>query len=130
MRLELARHPQRLQAKYPIIIDELLALEEDSKQRGVAMMIKMMRELHEQGRNSQYLVKMQSSPVWELKPTSRGGETGGSRVYLFLLDDDGAGIVNCEIKAGNAPNMATLRVVLEVIEAYQQGAPVFEEPDR
>lgn len=50
MRLELARHPQRLQAKYPIIIDELLALEEDSKQRGVAMMIKMMRELHEQGR--------------------------------------------------------------------------------
>ncbi len=128
MRLELARHPQRLQAKHPIIIAELLVLAADSKQRGVAMMIKMLRELHEQGRNSQYLVKMQSSPVWELKPTSRGGETGGARVYLFLLEDDGAGIVNCEIKPGNAPDMETLRVVLEVIEAYQQGVPVFEEP--
>ena len=81
MRLELARHPRRLQAKHPIIIAELLALAEDSKQRGVAMMIKMLRELHKQGRNSQYLVKMQ-----------------------------------------------TCRVVLEVIEAYQQGVPVFEEP--
>lgn len=69
-----------------------------------------------------------SSPVWELKPTSRGGETGGARVYLFLLEDDGAGIVNCEIKLGNAPDMETLRVVLEVLEAYQQGVPVFEEP--
>jgi hypothetical protein len=129
MRLKLARHPQRLQAKHPIIINELLALVEDGKQRGVAMMVKMMRELHEQGRNSQYLVKMQSSPVWELKPASRGGETGGARVYLFLLEEDDAGIVNCEIKARNAPNMATLRVALEVIEAYQQGIPVFEVPN-
>lgn len=129
MRLELARHPQRMQAKHPIIIDELLALAEDGKRRGVAMMIKMMRDLHEQGRNSQYLVKMQSSPIWELKPTSRGGETGGARVYLFLLEDDGAGIVNCEIKPGNAPDMETLRVVLEVIEAYRQGIPVFEDPN-
>lgn len=129
MRLELARHPQRMQAKHPIIIDELLSLTEDGKRRGVAMMIKMMRDLHEQGRSSQYLVKMQASPIWELKPTSRGGETGGARVYLFLLEDDGAGIVNCEIKPGNAPDMETLRVVLEVIEAYRQGIPVFEDPN-
>jgi hypothetical protein len=70
---------------------------------------------------------LQASPIWELKPTSLGGEAGGARVYLFLLEDDGAGIVNCEIKEGNAPNLETLRVVLEVIEAYQQGIPVFEE---
>lgn len=128
MRLELARHPTQLQSDHAIIIDELLALGEDGKQRGVAMMIKMMRELHEQGRSSQHLVKLKSSPIWELKSTSRGGEVGGARVYLFLLQGDGAGIVNCEIKEDNAPNIDTLRVVLTVIAAYQQGVPVFKEP--
>lgn len=128
MRLELARHPQKLQASHAIIIDELLALAEEGKQRGVAMMIKMMKDLHEEGRSSQYLVKLKSSPIWELKSMSRGGEVGGARVYLFLLEDDGAGIVNCEIKAGNAPNIESLHVVLTVIAAYQRGVPVFEEP--
>ena len=79
MRLELARHPRRLQARRPIIIDELIALAEAGNQRGASMMIKMLKGLHEQGRNSQYLVKLRSSPIWELKPTSRGGETGGAR---------------------------------------------------
>lgn len=78
MRLELARHPQQLRAKHPILVDELLALEEEGKQRGVSMMIKMLSDLHEQGRNSQYLVKLKSSPIWELKSTSRGGEVGGA----------------------------------------------------
>lgn len=117
-----------MQAKHPIIIDELLALADEGNQRGVAMMIKMLKELHERGRNSQYLVKLQSSPIWELKPTSRGGETGGARVYLFLLEGEGAGIVNCEIKSRNAPSTESLRVVLEVVEAYQLGVSVFEEP--
>ncbi|MHB0963390.1 MAG: hypothetical protein ACYC5V_09310 [Gemmatimonadaceae bacterium] len=128
MQLELARHPQRLQARHPIIIEELLALAEGGNPRGASMMIKMLKGLHEYGRNSQYLVKLRSSPIWELKPTSRGGETGGARVYLFLLENGGAGIVNCEIKSGNAPNTESLRVVLEVIAAYQLGVPVFEEP--
>ncbi len=128
MRLELARHPLELRAKRPIIVDELLALEDAGKQRGVSMMIKMLSDLHVQGRNSRYLVKLESSPIWELKSTSRGGEVGGARIYLFLVEGDGAGIVNCEIKEGNAPNFETLRVVLTVIAAYKQGIPVFEEP--
>ena len=43
------------------------------------------------------------------------------------VDGDGAGIVNCEIKAATAPNPEALRIVLEVVDAYQRGIPVFEE---
>jgi hypothetical protein len=128
MRLELARHPSRLKARNALIIDELLALAANGRRRGVSMIVKMMKDLHEQGRSSQYLVKLKSSPIWELKPASRGREAGGARVYLFLLEGDSAGIVNCEIKEGDAPNIETLRVVLTVVDAYQRGVPVFEEP--
>ena len=130
MRLLLARHPLRLQARHPIIVEELLALAAAGNRRGVSTMIKMLKELHERGRSSRYLVKLRSAPIGELKPTSRGGETGGARVYLFLVERADAGIVHCEIKTGNAPNVESLRVVLEVIEAYQTGVRVIEEPSR
>jgi len=129
MRLELARHPLRLQSRHPIVIEELLALVGSGKQRAAAMMIRMLTDLHVKGRASQYLIKLRASPIWELKPSSRGGESGGARVYLFLLEDEGAGIVNCEVKSGLAPSVEHLRVVLEVIEAYKQGIPVFGADD-
>ena len=59
---------------------------------------------------------------------SRGGEKGGSRVYLFLVADDDAGVVNCEVKDGVTADREKLRVGLEVAVAYKKGMPVFEEP--
>ena len=64
----------------------------------------------------------------ELLALAANGRRRGARVYLVLLEGDSAGIVNCEIKEGDAPNIETLRVVLTVVAAYQRGVPVFEEP--
>jgi hypothetical protein len=72
--------------------------------------------------------KLTGTPLWELKPASRGGEKGVSRVYLFLMPDDEAGVVNCEVKGGVTADREKLRVGLEVVVAYKQGVRVFEEP--
>lgn len=128
MRLRLARHPKRLEAKHPILIDELLDLELHGKQAAVTMMLEMLQDLHEKGRDCRYLHKLTGTPLWELKSASRGGEKGGSRVYLVLLADDEAGIVNCEVKAGVTADREKLRVGLEVVVAYKRGVQVFEEP--
>lgn len=63
----------------------------------------MLRDLHEKGRGSRFLNKLTGTPLWELKPASRGGEKGGPRVYLFLMPDDEAGVVNCEVRTASPP---------------------------
>lgn len=91
------------------------------------MMIKMISDLTKHGRESRYLEKLKSSPIWELKSTSRGGQKGGARVYGFLTTEGDAGIVNCEIKDGDEPDIEKLRTVLVVIQAFKQGVRVFHE---
>ena len=129
MHLRLARDPQHLTAPNPIIIEEFLVFEAAGKQEGVAMHIKMLADLHEKGRDSRYLEKMKSLPIWELKSASRGGEKGGARVYLFMIGsgelEPDAGIVNCEIKEADAPDGGKLETVLEVLDAFQRGVRVF-----
>ena len=84
MKLRLAWHPENLTARNPIIIEELLAFEAAGKQDGVAMHIKMLKDLFEFGRASRYVVKMKSLPIWELKSASRGGEKGGAPTSRML----------------------------------------------
>jgi hypothetical protein len=129
MRLRLARHPHRLKVKHPILIEELLELEQRGKQKAVAAMLAMLEDLHESGRGSRFLSKLTGTPLWELKPASRGGEKGGARVYLFVLEDDEAGVVNCEVKEGVVADREKLRVGLEIVVAYKRGVRVFEEPE-
>jgi hypothetical protein len=99
------------------------------KVAGVSTMIEMLEDLHEVGRTSRFMAKLSGGPLWELKHSSRGGEKGGSRVYLFLVSDEDAGIVNAEIKEPDAPtSREKLRVALAVAVAYKTGVPVFDEP--
>jgi hypothetical protein len=128
MRLRLARHPNRLSAQHPILIEEMLVLEAVGKQPAVSAMLEMLKDLHENGTNSRFCWKLKGSPIWELKTASRGGEKGGARVYLFMLGQHDAGVVNCEVKAGDSADVEKLRAVLEVVIAYRAGIPVFEEP--
>lgn len=130
MRLRLARTPDRLDATHPLIIEEFLDLVETGKVFALQTMIAMLADLHERGRESRYLFTLAGVPIWELKPQARGGEKGGSRVYLFVTEHDEAGIVNCEVKQGDSPSMQKLKVVLQVIQAYRAGIPVFDEPRR
>ena len=128
MRLRLGREPHRLKAPHPLLIQELLELAAAGKQTAVSTMIEMLQDLYVHGRLSRFLVKLGHSPLWELKPASRGGERGGSRVYLFLLSTGDAGLVNCEVKEPDAPtSQAKLLTGLRMMKAYSDGIPVFEE---
>ena len=128
MRLLLGREPHRLEAVHPVIIEELLSLAAERKTVAVTTIIEMLASLHDEGRSSPYLVKLSHSPLWELKPMSRGGERGGCRVYLFLLPTGEAGIVNCEVKKPDAKaSQSKLAVGLRTMKAYNEGTPVFEE---
>lgn len=125
MRLWLARHPDRLSTKREIIIDELLGLVANGGNDAVSTMIGMLADLHQYGRESRYLEKLKKLPLFELKSASRGGKKGGSRIYLFFLANGDAGVVNCEVKEGDAPGQAKLELALEVLVAYRSGVKVF-----
>lgn len=128
MKLKMARDPDRLDAKHSLIIEALLALKRDRKHDGVSMLIEMLRDLFKHGQDSRYLVKLKGSIIWELKSTTRGGERGGARVYLFMLPTGEAGIVTSEVKEGNEPDQALLVLVLKVAKAFKAGIPVFKSP--
>jgi len=125
MRLLLARHPDRLSARHPLIIEEFLELVYEGKVEAVHAMITMLSDLHVHGRNSRYLRNLAGTPLWELKTQSRGGVKGGSRVYLFVTQYDEAGIVNCEVKDEDGASTQKLKLVLQVLRAYTAGEPVF-----
>lgn len=124
MRLLLARLPTRLDSRHPQIIEEMVALNEAGKGEAVTMMIRMLADLHQRGRESRYLKAMKSTPIKELKPRSRGGLKGGSRVYLFITEYEEAGIVTCEVKESDAPDPLRLKRVLRVVRAHKSGVPV------
>ena len=85
----------------------------------------MLADLYQHGRASRYLVPLKLSALQELKPASRGGIKGGSRIYLFITEHDEAGIVNREVKSGDSPDPQKLKQALRVIVAHKQGVPVF-----
>lgn len=131
MRLLLARRPDRLDARHSIIEDEFIDLNLDSKNRAVTTMIGMLRDLHQNGRNCQFIKPLKGLPLYELKPNVRGGQKGGARIYFWLLPDDAAGIVNCEVKENDAPaSQHKLMVALEVFLAHQGGTDVFSRSAR
>lgn len=120
----LARHPNRLNAPHPIIIENLLEMVHNNQQPSINSLIIMLQDLYSNGRNSRYLEKFKTLPFYELKTRSRGGQKGGARVYLFLTNNDEAIIVNAEIKTGNAPNPQKLEEVAIVLRAYRLGIAV------
>lgn len=124
MRLLLARDPRALDREYPVLIEEMVQLNREGKNEAVTMMIRMLTDLHRHGRASRYLVPLKLSALQELKPTSRGGIKGGSRVYLFVTEHDEAGIVNCEVKSGDSPDYQKLKQALRVVAAHREGIPV------
>ncbi|MGI9181067.1 MAG: hypothetical protein ACR2H9_11265 [Longimicrobiaceae bacterium] len=127
MRIYPARHPNALNARHPILIEEMLNLKKAGKRRAVSTIIEMVRDLQEHGRKSRYLVAMQGFPIYELKPRSRGGEKGGTRVYLFLTEHDEAGLVTCEVKDGDSPDPVKLKTTVQVAVAHKQGIPVLQK---
>lgn len=119
------RSPQHLDARYPILIEEFIDLNLAGNNEAVTAMIRMLADLREHGRDCRYIKNLTGTPLMELKPTARGGVKGGARVYFWVMPDDAAGVVNCEVKAPDAPtSLQKLKVALEVYVAHQEGVAV------
>jgi hypothetical protein len=124
-----ARHPFRLSAKHPRIIEDLLELIYQGKQEAVNAIILMLEDFYIQGIESRFCKKLQGLPIWELKTRSRGGLKGGARVYFFFLENNRAVLINAEYKADTTASITKLEEVAQVILAYTNGIRVFEEID-
>jgi hypothetical protein len=115
-----------LEAPHTILVDEFIELNLAGKEDAVSVMIRMLDDLRQHGRECRYIKNLTGTPLMELKPSARGGVRGGARVYFWITPDDAAGVVNCEVKDHQAPaSMQKLKVALEVYNAHQNGIPVF-----
>lgn len=136
MDLLLARHPDRIDEPHSIIEHEFIELNGEGKNAAVSVMIEMLASLHENGRGCQFIKTLKGIPLSELKPNVRGGFKGGARVYFWILPDDAAGILNCEVKENDASaSQQKLKVALQLYVSHQQGRRIFTErpgeaPDR
>lgn len=87
------------------IVKDLLALNNTGRSEAVSAIIKMVRDLKENGRGSRYIRAMKGSPLMELKTASRGGLKGGARVYFFWSAEGAAVLCAAETKAEDDPDL-------------------------
>lgn len=85
--------------------------------------IKLCPDVREHGHESRYVHSLKGyAGISELKPTTRGGERGGARVYLFWLTDGRPVLVNAEAKAeGAGPNDALIEEAYDTLLAVKTG---------
>jgi hypothetical protein len=123
MEFRYARHPNRLDAENPRIIEDLLELAQQD-QGAVNSIIQMLEDLLASGTQSRYCKKLKNLPFWELKTRSRGGVKGGARLYFAVVDGD-AVLFNAEFKTGDLPSAHKLEEAAEILLAHRQGVGVF-----
>ena len=128
MKLFPTRHPDRLKAEHPILVEEFQRLDEAGRTEALHQLIELVADLTLNGLSSPYLRALTGSPLFELRPNTRGGVRGGCRVYLFFAAFEGqevAGLVNCEVKDGTKASTEKLNTALAVCIAARRGINVF-----
>jgi hypothetical protein len=97
--------PDHLDAPNPPLVQDLIDLKLRGYHESVREVIKMVAALKKEGSRSGFLKKLRGSPLFELKPSSRGGQKGGVRVYLFQGATEGGEelflLCRAEWKQGN-----------------------------
>lgn len=121
-RFLLARHPDRLKAKHPLIIEDFLAVARASKRLCLRKMIEMARDLHQHGLDSRY-VKPLGGPLYELKDRT---PDGGARVYFLRLARTEFILGRAECKKENEADETLLSSLLDVLDAIERNKPVLQ----
>ena len=118
-----ARLPTRPRAKHVRLIECLLDMNRAGHRDAVWQCIKLCQDVRQHGHQSRYVVSLKGFPgLCELKPTTRTGERGGARVYLFWLSDGRPVLVNAELKANGAdPDEALIEEAYDVLIAVKTG---------
>jgi hypothetical protein len=78
MRLVQPRHPNRLEAQHPRIIEDLIDIAEDVHQSVLDSLVLMLEDLTVYGTHSRFAQTLQGNPIWELKTRSQGGTSGST----------------------------------------------------
>lgn len=115
-----------LQAKRPgdtvsMVVRDLLSMRRAGQREAVTAIIRMVRDLKENGRESRYALALKGLPLWELKTRSRGGEKGGARVYFFWTSDGIPILCGAEVKEADTPSALLLKEALETFTRFKKG---------
>lgn len=83
----------------------------------------MLQDLRKSGPSCRFLRMLKGTSLWELKPSTRGGQKGGARVYLAFSKDKGILVLNAEVKRPDdySPSLNKLRQARRMLEAYASG---------
>ena len=108
------RNPHRLDAKNPLLIEDLLELAYAGKQGCVTGIIKMIADLYEHGESCRY-IKALGGALYELKTRT---PTGGARVYFFRGANKEFMLCRAECKREKAASLTLLESTAEILEAH------------
>jgi phage-related protein len=114
------RSPKRLDAKHPLLIEDLLKLAYAGRQGCVTGIVKMIADLYEQGESCRY-IKALGGALYELKTRT---PTGGARVYFFRGAHQEFVLCRAECKREKAASLTLLESTAEILEAHLAGIPV------
>lgn len=115
--------PNRLREQHVRIVECLLEMNRAGHRDAVWQCIKLCQDVREHGHESRFVHSLKGYPgISELKPTTRGGERGGARVYFFWLADGRPVLVNAEVKAeGAGSNEALIEEAYDALLAVKTG---------
>jgi hypothetical protein len=116
------RSPQRLDAKNPLLIEDLLELAYEGRQGCVTGIIKMIADLYANSEKCRY-IKALGGALFELKTRT---PTGGARVYFFRGADQEFMLCRAECKREQTASLRLLESTAEILEAHLEGIPVIE----
>jgi hypothetical protein len=116
--------PDNLEREPPFISD-MRTLAKERKLLGMRAIGKMLKDLLINGTSSRYLNGITGYPILELKTTSRGGEAGGARVYLYRADDQEFHLCAAEVKPGTATNIELLKRTAYIAWHWMNGYDIF-----
>lgn len=120
-RLHLARHPDRLTAPRPLLIEDFLDMAVTGRKTCLRSVVEMCADLHQHGMKSRFMRPL-GGPLYELK---KRASDGGARVYFFRYQEDFV-LVHAECKTETRTDQALLLDALAVIEALYGGHHVLD----
>jgi hypothetical protein len=124
--LRLVRYPHHQNTTRSAIVDDLLEMAARGQTSSVKAAIEMLSDLHQNGIQSRFLKKMHGV-LWELKTRARGGEKGGTRIYLFWLSANQVAVLHGEVKEEDTPSPEILNACARFYASYRAGNDIFEE---
>lgn len=122
----LARHPNRLDTRHPLFIEDLLKLAEGQKQEAVKACLQMCEDLYHNGNGSQYIHALEGSALFELKTSIKDSQNSCARVYFYWRNPSEAVLLHAEATPDGQASVHLLNGCAAVWMADLQGQRVLD----